>query len=90
MISIEIIEELYNKYREDLLRLKVKQKDMFQKISELGDVMIINDFGKPIRIAKYYNAQMCDIEAEILYMLIREQRPETVVEISPYCGWSST
>jgi predicted O-methyltransferase YrrM len=31
-----------------------------------------------------------DIEAEITYLLLREYRPETIVEISPYGGWSTS
>ncbi len=30
-----------------------------------------------------------DLEAEILYMRIRSQRPERVAELSPNCGWST-
>ncbi|MFG2373151.1 class I SAM-dependent methyltransferase [Streptomyces sp. NPDC048504] len=35
-------------------------------------------------------AQLDDIEAEITYLLLREARPETVVEIGTYHGWSTT
>lgn len=34
--------------------------------------------------------QLDDIEAETTYLLIREERPETVVEISPCGGWSTS
>lgn len=34
--------------------------------------------------------QLCDIEAEISYLRIREYRPDTVVEISPASGWSTS
>ena len=30
-----------------------------------------------------------DVEGEVLYMLLRESRPETVFEISPNAGWST-
>ena len=36
------------------------------------------------------NPMLCDIEAEITYLLIREHRPAVVVEVSPYRGWSTT
>ncbi|MGW0826797.1 hypothetical protein [Streptomyces sp. TRM70350] len=32
-------------------------------------------------------AQLDDIEAEITYLLLRETRPETVVEIGTFHGW---
>ncbi|GGU29941.1 class I SAM-dependent methyltransferase [Streptomyces coeruleorubidus] len=35
-------------------------------------------------------AQLDDIEAEIAYLLLREARPETVVEIGTFHGWSTT
>ena len=33
--------------------------------------------------------QLCDMEAEITYLRIREYRPHKVVEISPASGWST-
>ncbi|MER6945966.1 class I SAM-dependent methyltransferase [Nonomuraea sp. NPDC000554] len=35
-------------------------------------------------------AQLDDIEAEITYLLVREHRPETVLEIGSLHGWSTT
>lgn len=35
-------------------------------------------------------AQLDDLEAEITYLLVREHRPETVVEIGSLHGWSTT
>ncbi|MFD3498747.1 class I SAM-dependent methyltransferase [Streptomyces sp. NPDC058678] len=35
-------------------------------------------------------AQLDDIEAEITYLLLREARPHTVVEIGTFHGWSTT
>lgn len=34
--------------------------------------------------------QFDDIEAEVTYLLLRDRRPETVVEFSPGGGWSTT
>jgi predicted O-methyltransferase YrrM len=34
--------------------------------------------------------QLCDLEAEMTYLLIREYRPVTVLEISPASGWSTS
>ena len=33
--------------------------------------------------------QLCDIEAEITYLRIRELKPRTVIEFSPCTGWST-
>ncbi len=35
-------------------------------------------------------AQLDDIEAEITYLLLRHARPETVIEIGTFHGWSTT
>lgn len=35
-------------------------------------------------------AQLDDIEAEITYLLLREAKPQTVVEIGTFHGWSTT
>lgn len=34
--------------------------------------------------------QMCDLDAEITYLRIRERKPSTVIEISPGSGWSTS
>lgn len=39
---------------------------------------------------RYMNPMLDDIEAEITYLRLRERRPQTVVEISPFRGWSTT
>lgn len=41
------------------------------------------------RRGKSMKAQLDDVEAEITYLLLREQRPETVVEIGTFYGWST-
>ncbi|MEU2915743.1 class I SAM-dependent methyltransferase [Streptomyces massasporeus] len=38
---------------------------------------------------KSMKAQLDDYEAEITYLLLREYRPETVVEIGTFYGWST-
>ncbi|MDA2918677.1 class I SAM-dependent methyltransferase [Desulfobacterota bacterium AH_259_B03_O07] len=36
-----------------------------------------------------YRARLADVEGEVMYMLIREKRPELIFEISPNYGWST-
>ncbi len=36
-----------------------------------------------------YHTAFSDVEGEILYMLVRERRPEVAFEISPCAGWST-
>ncbi|MGW2892260.1 class I SAM-dependent methyltransferase [Streptomyces griseoruber] len=42
-----------------------------------------------LRRGKSMKAQLDDFEAEITYLLLREYRPETVVEIGTFYGWST-
>jgi len=44
----------------------------------------------PVTIGRTSAAQFDDIACEITYLLLREERPETVVEISPCGGWSTS
>ncbi len=39
---------------------------------------------------KGYRPQMCDIELELIYMFIREIKPDNIVEFSPCHGYSTT
>jgi len=57
--------------------------------SSLGEVRdaqrkFLQDRGKSMK------AQLDDLEAEITYLLLREFRPATVVEIGTFYGWSTT
>jgi predicted O-methyltransferase YrrM len=40
-------------------------------------------------LSRGFRATFGDVEGELLYMLLRETRPEVVFEISPDCGWST-
>jgi hypothetical protein len=45
---------------------------------------------KPLPPPTSLKAQLDGLEAEITYLLLREARPETVVEIGTFHGWSTT
>ena len=47
-------------------------------------------FHLPMKQFLSLRPQLDDIEAEITYLLVREGRPENIVEISPSSGWSSS
>lgn len=42
------------------------------------------------RAGRGFTAQLDDIEAEITYLLLRERRPELVIELGTLHGWSTT
>ena len=67
----------YQKYRDDLLRLRADAKRFRVGLMEqVADTGLLPD-------------GFADLEAEITYMRIRELRPEKVMELSPNCGWST-
>lgn len=39
---------------------------------------------------RHMNPQLDDVEAELTYLRIRDRRPQAVVEVSPFRGWSTT
>ncbi|MGI9064717.1 MAG: class I SAM-dependent methyltransferase [Pseudonocardiaceae bacterium] len=56
-----------------------------------GDLEQVRQEQRRLRLtAPSMKAQLDDIEAEITYLLLRHTRPETVVEIGAYHGWSTT
>lgn len=55
-----------------------------------SDLKAVKDKQRLLYNSKPFWPQFDDIEAEITYLRIREHEPETVVEISPCRGWSST
>ncbi len=67
-----------------------------QAVSELyvkyqDDLSAVRDRQRDFlqRRGKSMKAQLDDYEAEITYLLLREYRPEAVVEIGTFCGWST-
>ena len=78
-IIIEQIVPWFSKtlYKESWVPLYLTMRDMTWKFEEKH---------KNIRL----KPQLCDIEAELTYLLTREFKPESVVEIAPCGGWSTT
>ncbi len=67
-----------------VLALYKKYKNDLCSISECQKKFYVD--GKQFGL----NPQLCDLEAEITYLRIREFRPKNVVEISPASGWSTS
>lgn len=42
-----------------------------------------------LMLSRGYTAFFTDLEGELLYLLIRETKPETIFEIAPNAGWST-
>lgn len=72
-ITLDKVSELYLHYGNDLLEAR----------SYLADLVASQDPNDKMR------TQFDDLDAEVMYLLIRDTLSETVVEISPRDGWSS-
>lgn len=69
MLDMQNIENLYIKYKNELLNFKTRCLSFFNKASV--DLMID------------------DIESELTYLLVREFKPENIIEFSPNTGVST-
>src|SRR5436190_17043076 len=46
--------------------------------------------GLPAHFKHRFKPKFDDIEAELTYLFVRSLRPDVVLEIAPYYGWSTT
>lgn len=90
-LNVDFILSLYEKYIYELKKVREYQRKLLSsqknhsQSKEHFNYILDNNTGK-IKIAP----KLEDIEAEMTYLLIREFKPETIVEISPYKGWSTS
>jgi len=99
-LSADFIAGLYSKYRNDMARVRESQKKLYDEIGFTRFEKyppyrllrrILMNCGIRIENPKMImRPQLNDVEAEITYLLLREFKPKTVVEISPCGGWSTT
>jgi predicted O-methyltransferase YrrM len=96
-ITLELILELYQKYADDLLKTRKRLKGLYHHLGykNYQKTFIYRVF-RAFRILSglkvkepLLKPQLDDLEAEITYLLLREFKPEVVVEISPGGGWST-
>ncbi|MFI5491566.1 class I SAM-dependent methyltransferase [Actinoplanes sp. NPDC051859] len=63
--------------------------DWYHKYAD--DLRIVRKEQRELRaLHPAMNAQLDDLEAEITYLLLREQQPATVLEVGSLHGWSTT
>lgn len=84
---IKEIKKLYDKYNEELKEVRSIQKERALTLSLQGKPAILT-YEQFDDIDQY--CQFDDIEAELLYMFIREYQPEHMIEFSPMGGWSTS
>ncbi|MCA8942800.1 MAG: class I SAM-dependent methyltransferase [Planctomycetes bacterium] len=96
-ISLERLGSLYERFHDDLERVRrymrvlyasrydsTRIRDNQQLVAALSAELYL-----PYHAMTTSVAQFDDLEAEITYLLLRDEEPETVVEISPCGGWST-
>lgn len=94
-INLEITLNLYKKYAEDLGRIREIERKFCNNHVNLALFnqhfyrMFLSFLSKYLQIQHFY-PQMSDIEAEMLYLLIREAKSKHAVEMSPCHGWSTS
>lgn len=91
---------LYEKYQTDLRQVREYQRKLyyekgyskFEKYRAYTTAkFVLTKLGfRRQNEAKLMYPQFDDIEAEITYLLVREFKPESIVEISPCGGWSTS
>ncbi|MFX0142112.1 MAG: class I SAM-dependent methyltransferase, partial [Candidatus Hodarchaeota archaeon] len=99
-LTKDFIFKLYHNWVTDLKKVRKYERDLYNErcfsklkqsiiyrvlrfgLEKLG--LIIDDKDRRM------DPGLDDIEAEIVYLLIREFKPENIVEISPGSGWSSS
>ena len=96
-LNIEFILRLYKKYLTDIEKVRKYQKKLYYLYTSRFEKYIVyrslQDVMKRIMglgITNRLRPQLDDVEAEITYLLIREFKPENIVEISPCGGWSTS
>lgn len=86
MISTEYIVSLYKKYAQDLKKVRSQQYwFLIRNFNSLNRRL----YRMGIR-THMLHPMLDDIEAEVTYLLIRENHPLLTVEMSPNTGWSTT
>jgi hypothetical protein len=94
-INLETTLNLYKKYAKDLNRIKEAERKFCNRHVNLMLFnqhyyrMILSFLSKYLQIQHFY-PQMSDIEVEMLYLLIRKNKPQHIVEMSPCHGWSTS
>ncbi len=98
-LDVELVDRLYRKHASALRRVRSEQQRLYasrgnlqlERVASCLHVRSMLDMlGLPAQYHRLLKPQFDDIEAEATYLLLREFRPRTVVEIAPDGGWSTT
>jgi predicted O-methyltransferase YrrM len=96
---VDLLTRLYRKHAEALRQVRRDQQRLYASrgnlhLERVASCLrlrsILEMLGMPAGYQRLLKPQLDDIEAEATYLLVREFRPQTVVEIAPDGGWSTT
>lgn len=99
ILDVELVARLYRKHAPALRRVRSEQQRLYASrgnlqlerfASCLHVRSMLDMLGMPAQYHRLLKPQFDDIEAEATYLLLREFKPHTVVEIAPDGGWSTT
>jgi predicted O-methyltransferase YrrM len=86
VIPKDYLLDLYHRYLPDLQAVRSQQRRFLRR----NNNTVLRRLHR-MKLRRYLLKPMLDdLEAEITYLLIREQAPKRVVEMSPNTGWSTT
>lgn len=97
-VNVHLITDLYRKYASSLRQVRNEQRDRYsirgdlhlERIASCLQIRpMLEVLGMPPEYHRLLKPQLDDVEAETTYLLLREFKPQTVVEIAPDGGWST-
>ena len=99
ILDADLLTRLYRTHARALRRVRNDQRRLYANRGNLQLERIasclrlrsmLERLGMPAEYHRLIKPQLDDLEAEATYLLVREFRPRTIVEISPDGGWSTT
>ena len=98
-LNVEQLVQLYRSYAPELQRVRGDQQRLYDTRGNLHLERVASSFrlrsmlemlGMPAEYHRLLKPQLDDLEAEATYLLLRQLKPRTVVEIAPDGGWSTS
>ena len=86
MITTEYVLSLYRRYSTDLQSVRVQQRRFLRR----NNNAVLRRLHRMNLRRHLLRPMLDDLEAEITYLFIRDRKPQTVIEMSPNTGWSTT
>ncbi len=98
-LTLDFVVRLYREHAAALHSVRAAQRRLYAQRSDARlerfapyrwTAALLRRAGLPAHYKHRFRPKFDDIEAELTYLLVRSLRPEVVLEIAPYYGWSTT